>query len=69
MEGAAEAAAAEVCAALERAGYTVATADPGSDLGDLFEGYDRDIRDFVVGRTTGRSGSAWPGSTGTAHRW
>ncbi|WP_329010211.1 nucleotidyl transferase AbiEii/AbiGii toxin family protein [Micromonospora rifamycinica] len=50
VEGAAEAAAEEVRTALERAGYTVAVADPDSDLGALFEGFDRDIRDFVVGR-------------------
>jgi hypothetical protein len=50
VEGAAAAAATEVRAALERAGFEVADADPDSDLGDLFEGYDRDIRDFVVSR-------------------
>ncbi|KAB1914439.1 MULTISPECIES: nucleotidyl transferase AbiEii/AbiGii toxin family protein [unclassified Micromonospora] len=50
VEGAAAAAAAGVRAALERAGYRVSDADPGSDLGELFDGYDRDLRDFVVSR-------------------
>ncbi|MEV4715408.1 nucleotidyl transferase AbiEii/AbiGii toxin family protein [Micromonospora sp. NPDC049374] len=50
VEGAAAAAAADVRAALERAGFEVADADPDSDLGDLFDGFDRDLRDFVVAR-------------------
>ncbi|MCW3844120.1 nucleotidyl transferase AbiEii/AbiGii toxin family protein [Micromonospora yasonensis] len=50
VEGAAAAAAAEVRAALERAGYLVVDADPDSELGDLFDGFDRDMRDFVVSR-------------------
>ncbi|PWU51193.1 hypothetical protein DLJ46_05380 [Micromonospora globispora] len=50
VEGAAAAAAAGVRAALERAGFEVSQADPDSELGELFEGFDRDIRDFVVSR-------------------
>ncbi|MEH0846101.1 nucleotidyl transferase AbiEii/AbiGii toxin family protein [Micromonospora sp. CPCC 205711] len=50
VEGAAAAAATEVRAALERAGFTVADADPDSELGGLFEGFDRDLKDFVVTR-------------------
>ncbi|MFR9780864.1 nucleotidyl transferase AbiEii/AbiGii toxin family protein [Micromonospora sp. MS34] len=50
VEGAAAAAAAGVRVALERAGYQVVEADPDSDLGDLFDGFDRDMRDFVVTR-------------------
>ncbi|MEV4493920.1 nucleotidyl transferase AbiEii/AbiGii toxin family protein [Micromonospora coxensis] len=50
VEGAAAAAATEVRAALERAGYTVVDADPDSDLAGLFEGFDRDMKDFVVTR-------------------
>ncbi|WP_308042674.1 nucleotidyl transferase AbiEii/AbiGii toxin family protein [Micromonospora sp. PLK6-60] len=50
VEGAAAAAASEVRAALERAGFAVVTADPDSELGELFPGFDRDVRDFVVGR-------------------
>ncbi|MGC5022810.1 nucleotidyl transferase AbiEii/AbiGii toxin family protein [Micromonospora sp. DT47] len=52
VEGAAAAAAAEVRAALERAGFAVADADPDSELGGLFEGFDRDMKDFVVTRGT-----------------
>lgn len=50
VEGAAAAAAAGVRAALEWAGFEVSEADPDSELGELFEGFDRDIRDFVVSR-------------------
>ncbi|MER7167104.1 nucleotidyl transferase AbiEii/AbiGii toxin family protein [Micromonospora sp. NPDC000207] len=50
VEGAALAAAAEVRAALERAGFEVADADPDSDLADLFAGFEQDLKDFVVGR-------------------
>ncbi|SBT45156.1 nucleotidyl transferase AbiEii/AbiGii toxin family protein [Micromonospora narathiwatensis] len=50
VEGAAAAAAAEVRAALELAGYAVVDADPGSELAELFDGFDRDLRDFVVSR-------------------
>ncbi|WP_433527833.1 nucleotidyl transferase AbiEii/AbiGii toxin family protein [Micromonospora sp. CA-263727] len=50
VEGAAAAAAAGVRAALEAAGFEVADADPESELADLFDGFDRDMRDFVVGR-------------------
>ncbi|MFC3505748.1 nucleotidyl transferase AbiEii/AbiGii toxin family protein [Micromonospora krabiensis] len=50
VEGAAAAAAAGVRAALERAGYQVADADPDSELAELFDGFDRDLRDFVVSR-------------------
>lgn len=50
VEGAAAAAAAGVRAALEAAGFTVTDADPDSDLGDLFAGFDRDMKDFVVSR-------------------
>ncbi|WP_428966895.1 nucleotidyl transferase AbiEii/AbiGii toxin family protein [Micromonospora fluostatini] len=50
VEGAAVAAATEVRAALERAGFEVLDADPDSDLADLFAGFDRDMKDFVVGR-------------------
>ncbi|GHJ16769.1 nucleotidyl transferase AbiEii/AbiGii toxin family protein [Micromonospora sp. AKA38] len=49
VEGAAAAAAADVRAALERAGYRVDEADPGG-LGEVFDGFDRDLRDFVVSR-------------------
>ncbi|MBQ1069958.1 nucleotidyl transferase AbiEii/AbiGii toxin family protein, partial [Micromonospora sp. D75] len=49
VEGAAAAAADGVRAALERAGYRVAEADPGG-LGEVFDGFDRDLRDFVVSR-------------------
>ncbi|GAB3082650.1 nucleotidyl transferase AbiEii/AbiGii toxin family protein [Micromonospora schwarzwaldensis] len=49
VEGAAAAAAADVRAALERAGYRVDDADPGG-LGEVFDGFDRDLRDFVVSR-------------------
>ncbi|MFI2713411.1 nucleotidyl transferase AbiEii/AbiGii toxin family protein [Micromonospora sp. NPDC018662] len=49
VEGAAAAAAADVRAALERAGYRVDDADPGG-LGEVFDGFDSDLRDFVVGR-------------------
>ncbi|WFE42851.1 nucleotidyl transferase AbiEii/AbiGii toxin family protein [Verrucosispora sp. WMMD1129] len=54
VEGAAAAAAADVRTALERAGFEVVDADPDSDLGDLFDGFDRDLRDFVVGRNERR---------------
>ncbi|MFF5175725.1 nucleotidyl transferase AbiEii/AbiGii toxin family protein [Micromonospora sp. NPDC000089] len=50
VEGAAAAAATGVRAALEGAGYVVADADPDSELGELFEGFDRDLKDFVVAR-------------------
>ncbi|GAB3840399.1 hypothetical protein GCM10029963_08930 [Micromonospora andamanensis] len=50
VEGAAAAAAADVRTALETAGFEVADADPDSDLGDLFDGFDRDLRDFLVTR-------------------
>lgn len=50
VEGAAAAAAAEVRAALERAGYQVTDADPDSDLAELFAGFDQDMKDFVVTR-------------------
>ena len=50
VEGAAAAAAAGVRTALERAGFEVSAADPDSELGELFEGFDRDIRDFLVSR-------------------
>ncbi|SCL72971.1 Nucleotidyl transferase AbiEii toxin, Type IV TA system [Micromonospora citrea] len=50
VEGAAAAAADGVRAALERAGYEVSDADPDSELGDLFDGFDRDLKDFVVAR-------------------
>ncbi|MER5454554.1 nucleotidyl transferase AbiEii/AbiGii toxin family protein [Micromonospora sp. NPDC002389] len=50
VEGAAAAAATGVREALEAAGFEVADADPDSDLGGLFEGFDRDMRDFVVAR-------------------
>jgi hypothetical protein len=50
VEGAAAAATAEVRTALERAGFEVVDADPDSDLAELFEGFDRDMRDFVVSR-------------------
>ncbi|MFD2765140.1 nucleotidyl transferase AbiEii/AbiGii toxin family protein [Micromonospora eburnea] len=50
VEGAAAAAAAEVRAALELAGYQVVDADPDSELAELFDGFDRDLRDFVVSR-------------------
>jgi hypothetical protein len=45
VEGAAAAAAAGV-----RAGYQVVNADPDSELAELFDGFDRDMRDFVVSR-------------------
>ncbi|SCF19100.1 nucleotidyl transferase AbiEii/AbiGii toxin family protein [Micromonospora mirobrigensis] len=50
VEGAAAAAASDVCTALERAGFEVSSADPDSELGELFAGFDRDVRDFVVAR-------------------
>ncbi|MGB2572575.1 nucleotidyl transferase AbiEii/AbiGii toxin family protein [Micromonospora citrea] len=50
VEGAAAAAATEVRVALERAGYEVVDADPDSDLAELFDGFDRDMKDFVVTR-------------------
>ncbi|MEU8301898.1 nucleotidyl transferase AbiEii/AbiGii toxin family protein [Micromonospora sp. NPDC048909] len=50
VEGAAAAAATGVRTALERAGFEVADADPDGDLADLFEGYERDMKDFVVSR-------------------
>ncbi|SCL72420.1 nucleotidyl transferase AbiEii/AbiGii toxin family protein [Micromonospora peucetia] len=50
VEGAAAAAADGVRAALERAGFEVTDADPDSELAELFDGFDRDLRDFVVGR-------------------
>ncbi|MEV0158300.1 nucleotidyl transferase AbiEii/AbiGii toxin family protein [Micromonospora sp. NPDC050686] len=50
VEGAAAAAATEVRAALERDGFTVVGADPDSELGELFPGFDQDVRDFVVSR-------------------
>lgn len=49
VEGAAAAAADGVRVALERAGYRVAEVDPGG-LGEVFDGFDRDLRDFVVSR-------------------
>lgn len=48
VEGAAAAAAGDVRAALEGAGFLVEEADPDSDLPGLFDGFDRDMRDFVV---------------------
>ncbi|MEH0975180.1 nucleotidyl transferase AbiEii/AbiGii toxin family protein [Micromonospora sp. CPCC 205546] len=50
VEGAAAAAADGVRRALERAGFEVTDADPDSELAELFEGFDRDLRDFVVSR-------------------
>ncbi|WP_240741946.1 nucleotidyl transferase AbiEii/AbiGii toxin family protein [Micromonospora zingiberis] len=50
VEGAAAAAAAGVRAALQAAGFEVTNADPDSDLGNLFDGFDQDMRDFVVAR-------------------
>ncbi len=50
VEGAAAAAASDVRTALEGAGFQVTEADPDSELGELFDGFDRDLRDFVVGR-------------------
>ncbi|RKF24405.1 hypothetical protein D7I43_26675 [Micromonospora globbae] len=50
VEGAAAAAAAGVRTALERAGFEVADADPDGDVADLFEGYEQDMKDFVVSR-------------------
>ncbi|WP_089154079.1 nucleotidyl transferase AbiEii/AbiGii toxin family protein [Micromonospora sp. NBS 11-29] len=49
VEGAAAAAADGVRAALERAGYRVDDADPGG-LGEVFDGFEADLRDFVVSR-------------------
>ncbi|QLQ35965.1 nucleotidyl transferase AbiEii/AbiGii toxin family protein [Micromonospora robiginosa] len=49
VEGAAAAAATDVRDALRRAGYRVDESDPGG-LGEVFDGYDRDLRDFVVSR-------------------
>jgi hypothetical protein len=48
VEGAAAAAATEVRRALENAGFVVDDADPDSDLGGLFAGFDQDMKDFVV---------------------
>ncbi|MGW4502889.1 nucleotidyl transferase AbiEii/AbiGii toxin family protein [Micromonospora sp. NPDC004336] len=50
VEGAAAAAADGVRAALEHAGFEVTDADPDSELAELFDGFDRDLRDFVVSR-------------------
>ncbi|MEU5950592.1 nucleotidyl transferase AbiEii/AbiGii toxin family protein [Micromonospora sp. NPDC047465] len=50
VEGAAAAAADGVRAALERAGFEVSDADPDSELAELFDGFDRDLKDFVVSR-------------------
>jgi hypothetical protein len=50
VEGAAAAASTGVRAALERAGFAVTDADPDSDLAELFDGYGRDMKDFVVSR-------------------
>jgi len=50
VQGAAAAAADSVRAALQRAGFEVTDADPDSDLAELFEGFDQDLRDFVVSR-------------------
>ncbi|MEU6078848.1 nucleotidyl transferase AbiEii/AbiGii toxin family protein [Micromonospora sp. NPDC047074] len=50
VEGAAAAAADGVRAALGRAGFEVTDADPDSELAELFDGFDRDLKDFVVSR-------------------
>ncbi|MCM0673944.1 nucleotidyl transferase AbiEii/AbiGii toxin family protein [Micromonospora phytophila] len=50
VEGAAATAADGVRAALERAGFEVSDADPESELAELFDGFDRDLKDFVVRR-------------------
>ncbi|WP_233512667.1 nucleotidyl transferase AbiEii/AbiGii toxin family protein [Micromonospora deserti] len=50
VEGAAAAAATGVRSALEGAGFEVSDADPDSDLADLFDGFARDMKDFVVSR-------------------
>ncbi|MEU6020278.1 nucleotidyl transferase AbiEii/AbiGii toxin family protein [Micromonospora sp. NPDC047134] len=50
VEGAAAAAAAGVRDALQAAGFEVTDADQDSDLGDLFDGFHADMRDFVVAR-------------------
>ncbi|WP_233558722.1 nucleotidyl transferase AbiEii/AbiGii toxin family protein [Micromonospora radicis] len=50
VEGAAAAAAAGVRDALRAAGFEVTEADPDSELAELFDGFDRDMRDFVVTR-------------------
>jgi hypothetical protein len=47
-EGAAAAAADEVRAALHAAGYTVEDENADSDLGELFDGFDTDQREFLV---------------------
>lgn len=50
VEGAAAAASAGVRVALERAGFVVSDADPDSELAELFDGYEQDMKDFVVSR-------------------
>lgn len=48
-EGAAAAAADEVHAALQAAGYTVEDEDADSELGELFDGFELDYKEFLVG--------------------
>lgn len=50
VDGAAGAAAAEVRAVLRAAGFEVHDEDPASDLASLFDGFDQDMKDFVVSR-------------------
>ncbi|MFI6760971.1 nucleotidyl transferase AbiEii/AbiGii toxin family protein [Micromonospora sp. NPDC050417] len=50
VDGAAGAAAAEVRNALRAAGFDVRDEDPASDLASLFDGFDQDMKDFVVSR-------------------
>ncbi|MEU4556709.1 nucleotidyltransferase AbiEii toxin of type IV toxin-antitoxin system [Micromonospora violae] len=50
VEGAAAAASTGVRVALERAGFVVSDADPDSELAELFDGYEQDMKDFVVSR-------------------
>jgi hypothetical protein len=50
VDGAAGAAAAQVRTVLRAAGFEVRDEDPDTDLAGLFDGFDQDMKDFIVGR-------------------
>ncbi|WP_326558285.1 nucleotidyl transferase AbiEii/AbiGii toxin family protein [Micromonospora sp. NBC_01796] len=50
VDGAAGAAATEVRTVLQAAGFDVRDEDPAGDLASLFDGFDQDMKDFVVSR-------------------
>jgi len=54
VDGVAASAAAEVRTALEAAGFDVADEAPSTDIAGLFDGFELDMKDFLVGRGSRR---------------